>query len=646
MLADLPRQCLAALLVFLLLVANTPAETTASRQAGGGWRLANESSPYLRLHADNPVAWHPWGEEAFAQARRENKPVFISIGYFTCHWCHVMARESFSDPAIARLLNEYFIAIKVDREQRPDVDAAYMRYVTLTSGQGGWPMSVWATPDGKPFQGGTYYPPEAGLGRPGFRSLLEQLAAAWQSDASGIRQVAERAVASVRRLDQSATPLAELDSAPLVTARERLVAAYDELQGGFGTAPKFPQPARLLFLLQDTGTDSAAMALQTLDSMIAGGIHDQLGGGFHRYAIDPGWHVPHFEKMLYDQALIARACLGAYRLTGAARYAATARAILDFSLAEMRDSQGGFYSALGADSPVAGEARMHMQEGAYYTWSWTQLTQALPDADLRGWAVARYGITRTGETAGEVAGRNVLYRAQDASSLAARFGVNPEEARQRLVQIDALLLAARDKRPAVPVDDKVVTAWNGYMITTLALAGRVLDEPRYLDAAIAAAEFLEDRLFDAETGVLYRDWRDGVRGVPGFCEDYAALAEGLLALYRVSGKRDWLLQARRLTDAMLAQFWDSRHGGFFNTTADTELWVREKPLVDGAAVAANGVALQVLLQLAAFSNESRYRDRARETAAWAGAQLAHVPEAMPYTLIAWASIAGSPAEAN
>jgi uncharacterized protein len=638
MFSDVLRPCITLLLVLLLPAANAPAETTASSQAAGGWRLANESSPYLRLHADNPVAWHPWGEEAFAQARRENKPVFISIGYFTCHWCHVMARESFSDPAIARLLNEHFIAIKVDREQRPDVDAAYMRYVTLTSGQGGWPMSVWTTPDGKPFQGGTYYPPEAGPGRAGFRPLLEKLAAAWASDADAVRKVADNAVVTLRRLDESATPLAQLDDTPLFMAREQYAAAYDELQGGFGPAPKFPQPAQLLFLLQDEDADSAAMALHTLDSMTAGGIHDQLGGGFHRYAIDPDWHVPHFEKMLYDQALIARACLAAYRRTGEARYADTARDILDFSLSEMRGPQGGFYSALSADSPVPGGERERMQEGAYYTWTWAQLTQALPDAELRDWAVARYGITRAGEANGEVAGSNVLYRALDTAALAVSFQVEPGVARRRLARVAALLLAARGKRPAVPVDDKVVTAWNGYMVTTLALAGRLLDEPRYLDAAVAAAGFLVARLLDAETGVLYRDWRDGKRGVAGFCEDYAALAEALLALYRVSGERDWLLQARSLTDAMLARFWDSRNGGFFNTGADTELWVREKPLADGAAVSANGVALQVLLQLAAFSNEPHYRELAGKTAAWAGARLADAPGAMPYALLAWESL--------
>jgi hypothetical protein len=285
-----------------------------------------------------------------------------------------------------------------------------------------------------------------------------------------------------------------------------------------------------------------------------------------------------------------------------------------------------------------------MQEGAYYTWSWAQLTAALPDADLREWAVARYGITRAGEAHGEVAGSNVLYRSLDTTELAARFKVEPAEVLRRLAQVDALLLAARRERPPVPVDDKVVTAWNGYMITTLALAGRVLDEPRYLEAAIVAADFIEARLLDADGQRLYRDWRDGVRGVAGFCEDYAALAEALLTLYKVSGERDWLLQARSLTDAMLLRFRDSKHGGFFNTAADTELWLREKPLADGAAVSANGVALQVLLELARYSHEPRYRERARETAAWASAQLADNPGAMPYTLLGWGTLTDTRAD--
>jgi len=633
MLAGIARSVAVALLVAGCLL--QAAENPVPRQQGGGWRLADESSPYLRMHAANPVAWYPWGEQAFARAREEHKPLFISIGYFTCHWCHVMARESFADPGIARLLNEHFIAVKVDREQRPDVDAIYLRYVTRSAGHGGWPLSVWATPEGRPFFGGTYYPPGSVPGQTGLRELLQRLAGLWRTDRERIRQVAENAVASLRAAGESAAPLAALDERPLREARARYAAEYDELQGGFGQAPKFPQPARLLFLLQDKAADSSAMALQTLEAMAAGGIHDQLEGGFHRYAVDPGWQVPHFEKMLYDQALIARAYLWAFRLTGERHYADTARTTLDFSLAALRHPQGGFYSALAADSRVPGEPAGEPREGAYYTWSRAQLDAALPQANLRDWAVARYGITRAGEAHGEVAGSNVLYRALDVDGLAARFGVEPGAARTRLAQLEERLRAARRTRPAPPVDDKVIAAWNGYMITTLALAAELLAEPRYLEAAVAAADFIETRLLEPQGQRLFRDWREGVRGAPAFCEDYAALAEAWLALYRASGEGAWLVKARRLADAMLARFRDERRGGFFNAGADTELWLREKPLVDAAAVSANGVALQVLLQLAVSTGASRYRELALETAAWAGSQLADSPAAMPYTLLAW-----------
>jgi uncharacterized protein YyaL (SSP411 family) len=608
------------------------ATTPADRPAG--WRLAAESSPYLQLHADNPVEWFAWGEAAFAKARRENKPLFISIGYFTCHWCHVMARESFSDPDIAALLNDGFVAIKIDREQRPDVDAVYMDYVMLTRGRGGWPLSVWATPDGKPFSGGTYFPPRDAHGRPGMQQLLTRLTELWQRDESSLRETAARAVTTMRKLGDSAEPLARLDDALLRAARQAYAGSYDELQGGFGPAPKFPQPARLLFLLQDDEQSSVDMALYTLDRMAAGGIHDQLGGGFHRYATDFEWHVPHFEKMLYDQALIARAYLYAWRRTRDERYATIARDTLDFTLAELRDGHGGFYTALSADSPVAGDMNGHMEEGAYYTWTWKELTGLL-GGGLRDWAAARYGVTVHGESHGEVKGKNVLYRAMDTRTLADSFKVDLITAMQRNDSLDELLLAARRERPAVPVDDKVVTVWNGYMLTTLAMAGRLLDEPRYLKAAEETAGFVLDALYDEQNGVLYRDWRAGERGVHGFSEDYAAVAEGLLALYRVTGEKDWLNRTRRLVAGMVERFWDDVHGGFFRTGADTELWLREKPASDGATLAANGIALHVLQQLATIIGDPAYRERAWRTAAWAGAQLADAPEAMPYTLIVW-----------
>ncbi len=622
----------------LCLCFSFPAAGLSEPLKSGGWRLSDASSPYLLLHADNPVEWYPWGEAAFEKARSENKPLFISIGYFTCHWCHVMARESFENPDIAGLLNEHFVPIKIDREQRPDLDAAYMQYVTLTRGQGGWPMSVWATPEGEPFLGGTYFPPQASRGQPGFNSLLTRLALLWRTDEAGVRETATHAVQTLRKLGDPVEPLKKLDMAPLVEARREYAASFDELQGGFGPAPRFPRPARLLLLLADADPASAAMALTTLDHMLAGGIVDQLAGGFHRYSTDFGWRVPHFEKMLYDQALMARVCLEAWQHSKAERYAGCVRSTLDFTLSEMRDARGGFYSALGADSPADGDDG-HMQEGAYYTWTLQQLEQALPDDKLRAWAMARYGLDKHGnalsDPLGELQGRNVLWRALDDKALAKQFGVDPATVRARNAELDRRLLTARRVRAPVPVDDKVVTAWNGYQLTALALAGRLLDEPRYVDAAKRTAQFVLDELYDEKSGQLFRDWRGGARGVPGFNRDYAAFAEGLLALYRVSGERRWLRHAQQLVDAQVKRFWDDRHGGFFSTTAATELWLRDKSLSDGATVAGNGIAVHVLLDLGSFTGNSDYTEKARQTARWAGAQLANAPGAMPYTLLAW-----------
>jgi uncharacterized protein YyaL (SSP411 family) len=387
------------------------------------------------------------------------------------------------------------------------------------------------------------------------------------------------------------------------------------------------------------------MALHTLDKMAAGGIYDQLEGGIHRYSTDFEWRVPHFEKMLYDQALIARACLFAWRRSGAQRYADLARDILDFTLREMRDPGGGFYSALSADSRVAAEDTGQMVEGAYYTWTWAQFAAVLGDGALRDWAAARYGVTERGESRGDLQGRNVLRAALDTRVLGEQSGLDPAAAARRDADVAARLLESRAQRPAVPVDDKVVAAWNGYMITTLAMAGRLLDEPRYIAAAESAAHFVLARLYDDDSGALFRDWRGGVRGVPGFSEDYAALAEGLLALFEVTGDKSWLAAARRLTDCLLDIFRDEAGGGFFSTRADTELWVREKTAADGATLSANGIAIQVLLSLADITGRAEYRDQAWRTAAWAAARLADEPAAMSTVLLAWpALLAANPAQ--
>jgi hypothetical protein len=494
-------------------------------------------------------------------------------------------------------------------------------------------------PNGDPFLGGTYFPPDAGKGRPGMKQMLAKLTELWKSDEDSIRETATNAVALLKKTAGSATPLKKLTTAPLLEVRRQYAKAYDDLQGGFGPAPKFPQPARLMFLLQDAPQDSADMALFTLDRMVAGGIYDQLGGGLHRYSTDFEWRVPHFEKMLYDQALIARAFLYAWRRSGDLQYAGTAREVLDFTLKEMHAAEGGFYSALSADSPVPGHESGHMEEGAYYTWSWRQLTEAIDEKALRDWAAARYGVEKQGNAVSdpldEMGGKNVLYRALDNKALAKKFKVDLMTAKQRNAEVDKRLRAARRTRPAVPVDDKVVAVWNGYMMTTLALAGRLLDEPRYIKAAEATANFVLGELYDKEQSVLYRDWRGGERGVPAFSEDYAGVAEGLLAIYKVTGNKRWLNSAIALVDTLLETFWDTDNGGFFSTAADTELWVREKQASDGATLSANAIAIHVLQQLGDLTGNQKYHRQAWQTAAWAGSQLNNTAAAMPYSLIMW-----------
>jgi uncharacterized protein YyaL (SSP411 family) len=636
------RRLLQPLLAMALYAAAGNALTPAEPEDEGGWRLGHTSSPYLRMHADNPVAWYPWGEAAFAAARAQNKPLFISIGYFTCHWCHVMERESFRDDEIAALLNRYFIAVKVDREQRPDVDDAYMEYVLATRGHGGWPMTVWATPEGLPFLGTTYLPPRDRDGQPGLGRLLQRVAELWRTEERRIRELSALAAHEIRTLQDSRPPLERITAAEPITARGLLGASYDEFYGGFSVAPKFPRPARLLFLLSGDDESGVEAALHTLDRMAAGGIHDQLAGGFHRYSTDAQWHIPHFEKMLYDQALVARTFLMAHRRTGEARYADLARSTLDFVLGSMRDARGGFHSALGADSPAAGAGERRPEEGAYYTWTWAQWTQALGKGPLRDWASARYGVRRDGnaysDPAGELRGRNILHLALDTRQLMERFGIDEKTARERNARAERLLMQERLRRPPVPVDDKIVTAWNGYTITALARAGGQLGEPRYIRAAEAAAEFLLGALRDEKAGVVYRDWRSGERGVPGFLEDYAALGEALLALHDATGDTRWLPVARDVMARQIEAFWDAGNGGFYSSSLEDGLWLRDKDAVDGATLSANGVSIHVLVRMAALGSRNDYLDKAYRTAAWAAGWLRDRPDEMSFALICWPAL--------
>jgi hypothetical protein len=590
------------------------------------------------MHQDNPVEWYPWGEEALARARAENKPLFISIGYFTCHWCHVMERESFRNPEIAQLLNSGFISIKVDREQRPDVDAAYMSFVVATQGYGGWPMTILATPDGTPFFGGTYFPPDDRQGSPGFAPLLRKARALWDKDRRNVVEMSRQAVEQLKQT-LAATPLTKLTNEPVEKARRQFRAQFDQHDGGFGFAPKFPQPAQLLFLLQDDDRHSTEMALYTLDRMAAGGIHDHIEGGFHRYATDAAWRTPHFEKMLYDQALVARAYLAAFRRTGDKKYAGVARQTLDFVLENMRDARGGFHSALGADSAVSAKQPQRIEEGAYYVWEWISLQQAIPDLALRQWAIARYGLRQDGNVVDggpvELAGKNILYIARSEAELADLFGENMTTVREQLGAVNRLLFAARRTRPAPLHDDKIVTAWNGYMVTALAEAAQLLETPRYRRAAEETARFILDKLYDARRNVLYRDWREGKRGVTAFAEDYAAMAEALLALHGLDGNQAWLATARKLTDAQIEHFWDAVDGGFYDAGGGSGLWLRAKPAADNVTPSPSAMAVGNLLRLGRLTGGKGYAEKAVRTAAWQGGVLRETPESMPYTLMHW-----------
>jgi hypothetical protein len=601
----------------------------------GGWRLADAASPYLRMHSDNPVEWYPWGEAAFARARRTNRPLFISIGYFTCHWCHVMERESFMDPGIAALLNRHFVAVKVDREQRPDLDQAYRRFVEGTLGYAGWPLNIWATPAGKPFLGGVYFPPEGKEGQPGLKGLLRGVAGRWSRDEAFLRERAEEGAALIRQglaVEPRGLPPGLPDR-----AASALAEAHDDLQGGFGTAPKFPRPADLLFLLS-RGNREAAMVRTTLDAMVRGGIRDQLAGGFHRYAVDPRWRVPHFEKMLYTQALLTRVLVAAHRRFGGERWAGLIRETLAFVEREMALPGGGYRAALSADSPRPAQPK-ESAEGAHYTWTWDQFTRALGDGERRAVAAARFGVEPEGNAvqAGDLGRANVLFLARSRKEVARTLNLSPEAVGRHLAEARRRLLDARRQRPRPPADDKLVAAWNGLMVTALVRAGTGLGEPRYVNRAEAAAEAVWNRLVAGGEGPRVRRSRlPGRPGPPGGAVDYLALAEAGLALHAATGAGRWLSRARSLADAALERFWDGQNGGFYAGGATPAGdWLRTKPFTDTPLPSANAVGARVLARLGTITGNPRYRRRGEEAAAWMAARIAEAPQLGTYLLAAW-----------
>jgi uncharacterized protein YyaL (SSP411 family) len=591
-------------------------------------RLASETSPYLLQHAGNPVDWYPWGEEALARARELDLPILLSIGYSACHWCHVMEHESFEDQATADLMNQRFVAIKVDREERPDLDAVYMQAVLALTGHGGWPMTVFLTPTGEPFYGGTYYPPEPRGGMPSFRNVLQGVSDAYRDRRGDVQgqaaQLAEALQQPPRPADADPAPTAGMLTDALLTLRGQ----FDEKRGGFGGAPKFPPSCALWFLLRmhrELGSDEALrMAEITLDRMAAGGIHDQLAGGFHRYAVDAIWLVPHFEKMLYDNALLARAYLEAYEATGAPRHAEVAASTLDYLVRELRLPHGGFASATDADTDGV--------EGSTFVWTPREVRSLLgDDAAL---VEALYDITEPGN----FEGATVLSRVLELDEASERSGVPAE----RLPELRARMLEARVRRPQPGLDDKALASWNGMALAALAEGARVLGRPDLLEAAEQCAEFLLGPLSRPD-GTLWRTHRDGRSSIPGFLDDHAQVAEGLWQLHRATLDPRWLSQARRLALLADARFSDPDGPGWCDTAADGEqLVARPRTLDDAPTPSGSSTLARLLIRLARLDGSDEQEARARAVVASAGTLLTRAPQAFGNLLCAASALLGDP----
>jgi len=592
-------------------------------------RLQHETSPYLLQHADNPVDWYPWGEEAFAAAREQDKPILLSIGYAACHWCHVMERESFEDPQTAAYMNEHFINIKVDREERPDVDDIYMQATLLFNrGNGGWPMTVFLTPDGHPFHAGTYFPPEPRYGMPSFRQVMEAVVETWRKKRGEVER-AGRALAEELSRAMAAGLTREpelLTPAILDDAAQEMLRRTDPLHGGLTRgAPKFPNPINLEFLLRyhaATGHEPAReVVLFTLRKMARGGLYDQLGGGFHRYSVDERWLVPHFEKMLYDNALLSRVYLHAWQISGDPFLREIAEETLDYVLREMTSPEGAFYSTQDADSEG--------EEGKFYVWTAAEIRAALDgvvepvDAVLAYW-----GVTEEGN----FEGRNILHVADLLERVAVRHGLSVEQMREAVSAARTVLFTLRKNRVPPARDEKIITAWNGMMLAALAEAGRVLDMPDYVEAAVANARFLLEEMSGPD-GRLWRTYRDGVAKINGYLEDYAHVIDGLLELYQSTFDRRWFAEAQRLADLVLAHF-RAEDGGFYDTSDDHEaLIVRPRSIQDNATPSGNAMIAYDLLRLTGYTAETRYEEAALSIYHALGSMLAEYPLAFGEMLI-------------
>ena len=587
--------------------------------------LVDSTSPYLLQHAHNPVDWFPWGDEALAKAKREGKPIFLSIGYSACHWCHVMERESFEDEAVAAVLNLRFVPIKVDREERPDIDRIYMKAVQALTGSGGWPLSVFLTPSLQPFYGGTYFPPTARFGRPAFRELLVRIADAWEARPDEVTASA----AAITRALKSAIPGADTGGQPGVDATvaaavDHLRGAFDSRWGGFGSAPKFPPSGSLRLLMRRyvaTGDERLLrMVHTTLEAMAHGGMYDHLGGGFHRYSVDDQWLVPHFEKMLYDNALLTLVYLEAYQLTRRELYGRVAAETLLYVQREMTAESGGFFSSQDADSEGV--------EGKFYVWSRHEIEAVLGSDDAAVFNTV-YGVTRRGNFEGE----NILHLPKPIGEAAGALGLESGELTRTLAGMRQRLLTRRSRRAPPPTDDKILTAWNGLMLSAFARGYQVLGDETYLATAEKAARFILSSLMS--DGLLLRTHRLGKSRLAAYLDDYAFMANALVDLYESSFRLEWLTAAETLTEAMIAEFWDDEgHGLFFTSLRHTDLLTREKSYFDESRPSGNAVAAQLLLRLAQLTGKPVYRDRAEQLIEAALLAAGRVPQAMMHLLCA------------
>ena len=563
-------------------------------------RLINETSPYLLQHAHNPVDWYAWGEEALERAKAEDKPILLSVGYSACHWCHVMERESFENRDIAALMNESFICIKVDREERPDIDSIYMTAVQAMTGRGGWPMTVFLTPDGKPFYGGTYFPPEDRQGMPGFPNVLQSLANAYRQNRSEVLLTTDKLLEQMRQMSSSTRSLDPLTADVISQAYHRIAGEFDDKYGGVGMEPKFPQPMTYEFLLRYHLRSGDSRALEivelTLDRMAGGGIYDQLGGGFHRYSTDMFWLVPHFEKMLYDNALLVRLYLHAYQVTSKPLYRQIVEETLDYVLREMKDPSGGFYSAQDADSEGV--------EGKFFVWRPEEVIEVIGEAD--GEIINTYfGVTQVGN----FEGNSILNVAADAGNVREQTPMSDQEFAELLRRSRAKLLEARGRRVRPERDDKILTAWNGLMLHAFAEAAAVMDRPDYAAVAETNARFLLDTL--RQDGRLLRSYKDGQAKFKGYLEDYAFLIDGLIALHEATFDGRWLREAIDLGQSMCDLFWDEPSGQFYDTGHDHEqLVVRPRDISDNAIPSGSSMAADVLLRLSVITGDSDYERRA------------------------------------